>query len=72
MMQDQHGIDGPQVKMVNEVTCVAQQLEISELLDKQKIVAEQNRDPVLIEVKRWLTEGRAPNLYLKKVISYNL
>lgn len=62
-MRDQHGNNGgPQVKVVNEVKCVAQQLEISEILDKQKIMAEQNRDPVLIEVKRWLTEGKPEKL----------
>ena len=60
---DQHEEPKTEVK-VREVTTssITQQLEIGELLDKQKIVSEQNRDPVLMEVKRWLSEGKPENL----------
>ena len=50
------------VKSIETTSSVTRQLEITELLDKQKIVTEQNRDPILMEVKRWLLEGKPEKL----------
>ena len=50
------------VRSIETTSSVTQQLEITELLDKQKILAEQNRDPILREVKRWLTDGKPEKL----------
>ena len=51
-----------QPQQVNAITSVTQQLQIKDLLDVQKIAAEQDKDPVLSEVKRWLKDGKPEKL----------
>ena len=59
---DQHKKIKATVKRIDTSSCITQQLELTELLDKQKILTEQNGDPILTEVKRWLKEGKPEKL----------
>ena len=58
---DQQEQDTAHVRRI-EFSSLTEQLDIGELLDKQKIASEQNRDPVLMEVRKWLSEGKPTKL----------
>ena len=41
---------------------ITQKLEFGEILVKEKLIAEQNLDPVLAEVRKWLENGKPDRL----------
>ena len=59
---DRHAPVAAEVRRIEAPSTITQQLEIAELLDTQKILTEQNRDPILAEVKRWLSSGKPEKL----------
>ena len=50
------------VSRIESSTSITQQLELREILDKDKLLTEQSRDPVLIEVRKWLESGKPDRL----------
>ena len=50
------------VKVSTIGSSITQQLELGEIIEKDRLIQEQNRDPVLVEVKKWLETGKPDKL----------
>ena len=59
---DQHNEVEAKLRNIETTSSVTEQLELCSLLDNQEILTAQNEDPILIEVTRWLKEGKLKKL----------